>query len=96
MGTELTKTQQQLRQDFEENRIQFVLTELDTAITFCELALSSSNPEKTRRNVENACIGYKTALRMANKANLWGEAKEEFDRKIWRVQDLLKHLGREI
>src|SRR5439155_14817614 len=73
MRTELSKTMQELRQEFEDNRIQFILTELETATTFCDLALSSKNPEKTRRNTDHASLGYKTALRMANKANLQGE-----------------------
>jgi hypothetical protein len=68
MGAELSKTQRKLRQQFEENRIQFILTELDTATTFCELALSSTNAEKTRRNTANAYSGYETALRIAKKA----------------------------
>jgi len=96
MRTELSKTMQELRQEFEDNRIQFILTELETATTFCDLALSSKNPEKTRRNTDHASLGYKTALRMANKANLQGEVKEEFDRKVGRVRDLLRHLGQEI
>jgi hypothetical protein len=96
MAPELTKTQQELRQEFEENRIQFILTELDTASTFCEVALASSNPEKTQRNAANGCTGYKTALRIAKKANLQGEAKQQFDYKVGRLRDLLRHLGQEV
>lgn len=96
MRAELIKTQQKLRQQFEENRIQFILTELDTATTFCEVALSSTNAEKTRRNTANAYTGYETALRIAKKALLRGEAKEEFDRKMGHLRDLLKHLGQEV
>ena len=96
MAPELTKTRQELRQEFEENRIQFIFTELDTASTFCEVALASSNPEKTQRNAANGCIGYKTALRIAKKANLQGEAKEQFEEKVRRLRDLLRHLGQEV
>jgi hypothetical protein len=96
MAPELTKTQQELRQEFEANRIQFILTELDTASTFCEVALASNNPEKTQRNAANGCTGYKTALRIAKKANLQGEAKEQFEHKVGRVRDLLRHLGQEV
>lgn len=96
MGAELSKTQRKLRQQFEENRIQFILTELDTATTFCEVALSSTNAEKTRRNTANAYTGYETALRIAKKALLQGKAKEEFGRKVGHLRDLLKHLGQEV
>ena len=80
MAPEVTKTQHELREEFEENRVQFILTELDTASTFCEVALASTNPEKTQRNAANGCTGYKTALRIAKKANtvMW-EAKEELN-----------------
>jgi len=96
MAPEVTKTQHELREEFEENRVQFILTELDTASTFCDVALASTNPEKTQRNAANGCTGYKTALRIAKKANLHGEAKEEFERKVRRVRDLLRHLGQEV
>lgn len=49
----------ELREQFEANRVQFVLTELDTGMTFCDVAKSSADPEKIKRNVTNACKAYK-------------------------------------
>jgi hypothetical protein len=63
----LKARQEELRDRLQTTQIEFVLTELDTSITFCDLALASKDPMKTRRNVQNARTGYETALRFSQK-----------------------------
>ena len=86
----------QLREQFEGNQIQFLLTELDTATTFCNVAKSSQDPEKTKRNVANACDGYKTVQKFAPNAHFDAESKAEFDDKLTHLKSLLRELGQQV
>ena len=83
----------QLRKQFEDNRIQFLLTELDTGATFCEVARSSNDPEKTKRNVGNGRKAYDTILRFREGAPFDTQSKTEFDQKFSHLKSLLKDLG---
>ena len=85
--------QNELRKEFEYNQVQFVLTELDTAATFCEVAKCASDPEKIKRNIANARLGYETALKFSRGANFDENAKFEFDSKRNNVKALLTALG---
>jgi|SRR3974377_993594 len=86
------RTVLRMRAEVEDQRRQFVFTELDTAITFCEVALSTENPEKKARNINNALVGYQTALRFwSMPAEL--DDDERFQRKIATLRQLLDQLG---
>lgn len=43
-----------LRDDYDALRLQFIDTELDLAITFCQIALSADSREKAERNLAHA------------------------------------------
>jgi hypothetical protein len=88
--------QQELREDLEESRIQFVLTELDMAATFCDVAKSSTDSEKTGRNIENARKGYDTALKFSRDARFDERSKSAYDEKLARLRALLKELGQQV
>ena len=93
---EWTKTERDLREQFEDNLIQFVMTELDTATTFCDLAETASDPERKRRNVENARVGYDTAIRFSKKVHFDRRSRDEFDAKVDHVRQQLKSLGQTV
>jgi hypothetical protein len=86
----------ELREQFERNRAQFLITELDTATTFCEVAKSSNDPEKTRRNVKNAREGYDTILRLHEGVQLDAQAKSEFENKFSHLKSELQALGEDV
>lgn len=86
----------ELRREFESNQVQFVFTELDTAATFCEVAKSSSDPEKIKRNVANARTAYDTALKFAGSTPIDALLKIEFDAKLERAKSLLTALGEHV
>jgi hypothetical protein len=86
----------ELRQRFEQNRVDFLLTELDTATTFCDVANSSTDPAKTTRNVKNAREGYDTILKFQDGAQLDADQKHEFNRKFSALKSLLKDLGEHV
>lgn len=88
--------QQELRENLEVSRIQFILTELHTAATFCDVAKSATDPEKTRRNIANARKGYDTALKFSHDAHFDERSKSAYDEKLAHVQLLLKGLGQQV
>jgi len=91
-----TKQEQELRDMFENNRVRFLLTELDTAATFCDVALASSDPQKTQRNIDNARTGYATAIELARKARFDERSKAEFEQRLGHLKSLLRNLGQEV
>ena len=95
-GNDTFALQNELRKQFEGNQIQFVLTELDTAATFCDVAASAFDAEKTKRNIANARTAYDTALKFARNANFDEHTKIQFDTKRSRVEVLLTALGEHI
>jgi hypothetical protein len=86
----------ELRQQFEQNRTHFLLTELDLSTTFCEIAKSSNDPEKAKRNVGNARTGYDTVLKFQDGVLLDADQKDEFELKFSHLKSLLKELGEDV
>jgi hypothetical protein len=86
----------ELRHQFEQNRVDFLFTELDTATTFCDVARSSNDPDKTRRNIKNAREGYDTILKFQDGAVLNAQSKIEFDEKFSNLKSLLQGLGEDV
>jgi DNA repair ATPase RecN len=86
----------ELREQFETNKIQFLLTEVDTAVTFCNVAKTSDDAEKTRRNVANACDAYKTLQKFLDGAHFDVNSQGEFDQKMELLKSLLRELGQNV
>jgi hypothetical protein len=84
---------ERLLQKVAEGKAEFVSTELQTAIVFCEVALSADNPERRARNIENALKGYQTALHFSQA--LEHDLKNDcgFQEKLADLKDLLRELG---
>jgi hypothetical protein len=86
----------ELRQDFERSRLQFLLTDLDTGAIFCEVAQSSNDPEKRKRNQGNARKAYDMVLKFQDGVIFDAKSKAELERKLSRLQLLLKRLGEDV
>jgi hypothetical protein len=84
LDAELAKTQ-----------AQFVLTELDLAITFCGLALTTKDPSAMARNVKNAVTGYRTAIQFSKIRDRDVKGDREFREKLGSLKNLLQRLGQE-
>ena len=82
---------ERLLQKAAEGQAEFVCTELQTAIVFCDVALSAENPERRARNIENALKGYQTALRFSQALDLKND--RGFQEKLAYLKDLLRELG---
>ena len=76
-----------IRRQHDAAKYQFVITELDLAITFGEIALSSGDQRKAERNAENAKRAHSSAQRFLRDAH--------FDEKMGReVNYRLAHIAR--
>jgi hypothetical protein len=93
---DLKTREHELRQQFEANQVQFLLTELDTAITFCNVAKSATEPEKAERNTCNALEGYDVLQKFAPGAHFDAESKSRFDEKFAELKSLLTELGQQV
>lgn len=86
----------QLRKQFEQNRAQFVMTEVSIGATFCEVAKSSGDPDKFKRNVENARTAHDTILKFVDGVHFDAESKLEFEQKFSHLKSLLRDLGQDV
>jgi hypothetical protein len=78
------------QQGYEDARYRFVLTELDLAITFANVALSSQHPETRRRNIGHAQQAYDSAARHMNKQPLSMEKERAVQTRIRKLNKLFK------
>ena len=79
-----------LRQEMEESLTQFVLTELDLGITFCEVARSTNDPDKKARNIGNAWKGYRAALHFSKTPGFDMQNNTTFRDKLANLKALLQ------
>ncbi|HEY2820154.1 MAG TPA: hypothetical protein VGJ06_03850 [Candidatus Acidoferrum sp.] len=93
---DLFAREKELREQFETNQVQFLLIEVDTGMTFCDVAKTSANPEKVKRNIANARTAYDTLLKFLDRAHFDAASKSAFDQKFARLQSLLRDLGQQI
>jgi hypothetical protein len=92
-ATEAYQEQGRLRVQHEAARFQFITTELDLAVTFCRIALSSDDSAKYERNYEYASQAYDVANRFLEGSNL--TESKEIQRKLAGLRALLEQLGEE-
>ena len=86
-----------MREAARASQREFVMTELDTSATFCEIALSSVNSERKRRNIENALKGYRTALRFADMPERSMKKDDpQFRQSLAKLKGLLTALGQKV
>jgi hypothetical protein len=84
-----------LRKDHEALRLQFISTELDLAITFCQMAITAENADKAERNAANARRAYQAAsYRLESPATIDPKSSPEIDEKLRRLQQLFLDLER--
>jgi len=65
----------ELKRKFEEAKAQFILSELSLAVTFCEIAESTRDPERAQINRANARRAYEAAAYYLQ--NVWVTTAEE-------------------
>lgn len=73
-------------------RAEFVLVELELAITFCQIALSSGDHQKVERNETHADEAHESALRFLHAAQVREPIKKEIEEKLQKLRKLLNEV----
>jgi hypothetical protein len=71
-------------------KFQFILTELQLAITFCEMALSSEGSAKMRRNFENATRAHNAAIHFLGDGDLTTDQQEQVQEELGKLEPMLR------
>jgi len=96
LKTVVERTLERTFRQLEVGQVEFVLTELDMSITFCQIALSTDNPFRRARNIENARKGYAVALRFSQTSDHDLKGEPMFQQKVGTLRDLLCQLGQNV
>lgn len=78
-----------LHEDSNKAGVEFLMAELDTAMTFLDVAETTSSEENRSRNCGNARIAYETVMRMRERVLLDGGQSQALDQKLADVRKRL-------
>jgi hypothetical protein len=92
-GKNLWHHQLKLQEDSRRIRFGFISTELDLAITFCEVALGTRNHEKFERNVANAQRAYIAARHFMDDRDLTIFERDRIREQVIHLDELLGQLN---
>lgn len=90
----LRKRHEKLAGSHQEAKYRFILTELDLAITFCDVALGSSDRARYERNTVNARQAYKAATHFLEDSHFSEQMKAQVKEKVDRLRIRLRQIGR--
>lgn len=76
-----------------ELAVSVILSDLDLALTFLEVARVSTDPATRRRNRENARKVYETVLHFRPRLVTTGEEKRGIEQKLGMLKNALEHAG---
>jgi hypothetical protein len=86
--------QSKLAHQVNQAGVEFLKTEVQTALTFAAIALEpTSSAEKRRRNLVNARKGYDTAIECFNRVSLSKSEEETISEKLEELRSKLSRLG---
>jgi len=74
-------------------KVQFVLTELDLALTFWEMSRNARKPEVAERSAANARRAYATAQHFLNEPDFPRRHRRQMFRRIAKLEPLLNPRG---
>jgi len=78
-----------LREQQDAARYQLICTELDLAITFCQVAATTKDPTRRDRNIANAREAHAAAVYFFNCNHLESTKRREISEKLLRLNSLL-------
>jgi hypothetical protein len=76
------KTREQLRADYEALKLQFITTELELGLTFCEVAKTAGDEVRARRNLLHAREAYEIAKKLLAEARVSPALKQAAELKM--------------
>src|SRR5215472_18827428 len=90
----LQRDQARLRQRYDANSCQLIATELDLAITFCQVAATTNDPARYDRNIANAKEAHSAALYFLGCNHLKSTLEAEIKEKLLWLDSLLASFDR--
>ena len=82
--------------DLNQSGVSFLLTDLDLAMTFMDVADASRIEETTRRNHTNARTAYDTVLRLLEKLTPNADQRQTIDAKLASLKTRLHAVGQQL
>jgi hypothetical protein len=79
--------------DLNTTSIEFLLTDLDTALTFLDVAQTSGDQEVKQRNHTNARLAYDTVTRFLPKVKPTAAQQQAIDEKLTLLKARLEAVG---
>jgi hypothetical protein len=87
---DLIQETQRLRKESQQRCADFVVTELELAKTFCDVAMRTDSADKMRRNLEQAVKAYRTAQKFSRRIRgVEGLRIRDMKEKFRRMRALL-------
>lgn len=83
-----------LTASYEATKYNFIVSELDLAMTFCDIAFNSDNRAKSQRNTENARRAYDAAEHFLQDAHFSRDMKLNVRQKLEKLKVMLEKLDR--
>jgi hypothetical protein len=77
---------QELKKTQEALRYQFILTELDLALTFAGVAHSTDDEARSERNLDHAKKAFRSAKQFLAEASLTPSMSDDINEKMKRLQ----------
>jgi hypothetical protein len=82
-----------LREESNKVGAEFLVVELDTALTFLDVAETTTSEESRARNRKNAELAYKTALRLMPRLMLVADQRVAVNQRLTQLKSRLEKLG---
>jgi hypothetical protein len=86
----------ELKREANTAGVAFLRTELDSSLTFAQLALQAGDEEKKSRNRANARKGYDTFMHLRERfslGDLSAAERQEMEQKLTKLEAALRRLG---
>jgi hypothetical protein len=83
-------TPQQSREAYLLAKFQFVITELELAMTFCDIALSSDGGAKRERNIKNAKRAHDAGLHFLGEGDLSEQQTKQVRDRLDKLEPMLR------
>jgi len=81
--------------DANQNAVDFLITDLDLAMTFMDVAKTSQIEETVHRNYNNARQAYDTVLRLLEKLRTDARQRQIIDAKLALLKTRLEAVGQQ-
>jgi hypothetical protein len=90
---DIARRHEELKRTHEAAKFRFIVTELDLAITFCQMAISADTETKAIRNAEHARRAHEAAARFLDDATLERAMAAEIRERMAQLGPMLQELN---